>query len=110
DLDFDDLRGIAKCHGSAHGAPAMRAALVFDGHREGPLHGDAATLRERGRRDLAERESRAFRAADTKPLPDTLDQVRTAREPARRGREKEVAQLLRGVDRGVADHEGNARG
>src|ERR1035437_5390480 len=63
DLDLDDLRGIAECHGRADGAAAMPAALVLHGYGESPLHRDAAAVGERGRGDLAEAEAGSLAAA-----------------------------------------------
>ena len=74
-----------------------------------PVDGDGAGILERLGDHLVEGEPLVLRAGAIE-LAQALDLLGLRFELARRGRDQHALEVLRGIDRGVADHEGHARG
>ena len=111
DADLDHLRTIAEAHGGADGAAFVLAALRFNRRGESAAHGDGAAVDQRGLGDFVEGQARLLAAAgDAEHFADRLDVLRLGFELAGGGLGEDDLELLRRVDRRVADHEGDARG
>ena len=109
DADLDHLRGVAEAHGRADRAAAVLAALRVRRGGEGALDGDRALVDQRGRHHVGEGQAGLIAFADAEHLAGAFDILRPRLELARGGGDEHRLELLGGVDRRVADHEGDAR-
>ena len=110
DADFHHLRGIAVAHSAAdRGAAIFLAAVRFRDGRIVAGHGNRAAVLERLDNDLSKSEPLVLRAGAVK-LTQTLDLLGLGLELARSCLHQHALEILRRVDRGIADHEGHARG
>ena len=110
DRDLDHLRRIAVAHGAADGGAAILLAAVRV--RDGGVvagHRDGAGILERLGHDLLEGGALVLRAGAIE-LAQALDVLGPRFELARRRRDQHALEVLRRVDRRIADHEGHARG
>ena len=110
DADLDHLRRIAVAHGAADRGAAIFFAAV--GLRNGGIvagHRDGTGVPERLGHHLVEGQALVLRAGAI-DLAQAFDLVRLGFELARRGSNQHALEILRRVDRSIADHESHARG
>src|SRR6202030_2997315 len=109
DAHLDHLGRIAVAHGAADGRAAIfLAAVGFWNGRVIAGDGDGAGVFERLGDDLVEGEALVLRAGAIE-LAQAFDLARLGFELSRGGGDQHGFEILRGVDGGIADHEGDAR-
>src|SRR5262245_16108953 len=109
DAHLDDLRRVAVAHGAAdRGAAIFPAALGFGNGGIVPRHRDGAGVLQGLGHHLVEGEALVLGAGAIE-LAQTLDIIGVGFELARGGCYQQPLQVLRRLDRRIADHEGDAR-
>jgi len=110
DADLHHLCRVGKAHRRAHRAAALLAALELGRAGEDALGGDRAGAFERFLDDVGECDMAIGLAARAGGLAEPLELGVVDAEPARGGGDEEGLEVLCCLCRGVADHEGHARG